>query len=453
MSKSILPVFVLLLSLALVGCDPSDKKEGLVPFGDFLERVKGADFESYAARDDARVLDKRAFEEMRKHILEMYDGAERTHSFELDRRVVDCIRIETQPSVRLLGIKEVDRRPPTLTQSDPDVYDGKEPGAREFAASPLTLGKTDIYGNAVLCKEGSIPMTRLTLEMLVRYETLRHFFSKGQDGTGLYPRSQIDQKPPRPEESSSARRHAFVYQAVRNFGGNSWLNLWNPSMGRDGTMSLSQHWYSAGIGDDNQTLEGGWQVLPSKYHTNDAVLFIYWTADNYKKTGCYNLDCAGFVQINSNWYLGGIWSAYSSTGGTQWGFELQYKLFGDNWWLFLKGPGSYEAVGYYPDSIYNGGPMADAASEALWGGETATSNVWPEMGSGEFANQGWQRAAFQNTIFTIPRNEDNGTGVWANPSAQAPESSCYTVDLVPANRGGNWGTYFYFGGPGGSPCN
>ncbi len=453
MSKLSRSVFALLLSLALAGCAPSDKTEGFVPYDDFLQDVKDADFERYAARDDARVRDKASFEEMRTHILKMYDGAVRTHSFELDRRVVDCIVIETQPSVRLLGISKVDRSPPANTDGNPDDYGGTEPGERSFAASPLTLGKTDAYGNDIRCKEGSIPMTRLTLETLVRYETLRHFFSKGQDGTGFYPRPRTDRQEPRPEESSSARRYAYVYQAVRNFGGNSWLNLWNPSMGADGTMSLSQHWYSAGSGDGNQTLEGGWQVLPSKYNTDNAVLFIYWTADNYQSTGCYNLDCAGFVQINSNWYLGGTWSAYSSAGGTQWGFELQYKLFGDNWWLFLKGPGSYEAVGYYPDSIYNSGPMADAASEALYGGETATRDVWPEMGSGEFANQGWQRAAFQNTIFYIPRNEDNGVGVWASPTAQEPAPSCYTVDLVLAASGGNWGTYFYFGGPGGSPCN
>ena len=82
--------FVLLLSLALAACDPSDKTEGLVSYGDFLDGVRVAEFERYAARDVARVRDRRTFEEMRTHILEMYDGAERTHSFELDRRVVDC---------------------------------------------------------------------------------------------------------------------------------------------------------------------------------------------------------------------------------------------------------------------------------------------------------------------------------------------------------------------------
>jgi hypothetical protein len=123
-----------------------------------------------------------------------------------------------------------------------------------------------------------------------------------------------------------ARTFAYGYQYVTNYGGNSWLDLWNPS----GDFSLSQQWYVGGSGGNTQTVEGGWQVLPDKYGTNKAVLFIYWTADDYQNTGCYNLDCSGFVQTNSNWYLGGTWDHYSSTGGGQWGFELQWKLYSGN---------------------------------------------------------------------------------------------------------------------------
>src|SRR6185369_1026606 len=111
--------------------------------------------------------------------------------------------------------------------------------------------------------------------------------------------------------------------------GNSWLNLWNPVVDKD-NESISQQWYSGGSGGSTQTLEGGWQVLENKYDTKKAVLFTYWTADNYDKTGCYNLDCSGFVQVNNHWYLGGTWSSYSTTGGTQWGFEMQWKYYRGN---------------------------------------------------------------------------------------------------------------------------
>jgi hypothetical protein len=71
------------------------------------------------------------------------------------------------------------------------------------------------------------------------------------------------------------------------------------------------------------------------------------------------------------------------------------------------------------------------------------------MGSGEHANAGWQHAAFQKSIFYIPRDEDNGTGVWASLTTMSTPS-CYSIDLVPSSEGGNWGTYLYFGGPGGN---
>jgi hypothetical protein len=50
---------------------------------------------------------------------------------------------------------------------------------------------------------------------------------------------------------------------------------------------------------------------------------------------------------------------------------MQWKLYQDNWWLFLKGRGSYEAVGYYPTKIYNGGQLTRNATWAMFGGEVS----------------------------------------------------------------------------------
>lgn len=111
-------------------------------------------------------------------------------------------------------------------------------------------------------------------------------------------------------------------------------------------FSISQQWYAAGWDAARQAVEGGWQVNEQKYHTKKAVLFIYFTPSNYGSGSCYNKDCEGFIQINSHWYLGGTWDHYSVIDGAQWGFEMQWKMYEGNWWLFLKGPGSYEALGY-----------------------------------------------------------------------------------------------------------
>jgi hypothetical protein len=419
-----------------------------VPFAEFLKRVRTATFADYAKREGSRVRDSAAFEEMRRHILTMYDGVKQVSTFVVGDDYFDCITVETQPSLRLRGLREP--APAPKGSANAGYGGGKPPGEVRAAPSPLTEGLADRFGNKVSCPNGSIPMERLTLERLTRYETLRQFFSKdGKGGGELPPESGREQKP---EGESTVHKYAAGRQSISNFGGNSWLNLWNPAVADKDHFSLSQQWYASGSGDSAQTVEGGWQVYENKYSTKKAVLFIYWTADGYGSTGCYNLDCTGFVQINGNWYLAGPWSQYSTSGGTQWGFEMQWKYFRGNWWLFLRGPGSYEAVGYYPGSQYNGGQMSRSATRATYGGEVTGTTTWPEMGSGQFANQGWQKAAFHHTIFYIPRDEDDGTGVWASLSAIQPSPKCYTVSIVSAADGGSWGTYLYFGGPGGSVC-
>jgi hypothetical protein len=421
-----------------------------IPFDEFLQGVRDATFEEYAAREGAQVLNSEEFEAMREHILTLYEGVEVVSTFVIDEQYFDCVTIDSQPSVRLLDLGRADLESPQSSVGTDEGVGGEAPGAGEGLESPLRLGLIDVFGNQIACDEGTIPLRRITLEEMTRFETLDAFFGKGPDGMGEEPPDPEQEVPP--EEGAVEHKYAAGRQRVTNFGGNSWLNLWNPAIGTDHIFSLSQQWYAAGDGDSKQTLEGGWQVYPQKYSTNNGVLFIYYTADNYGSKGCYNLDCAGFVQINNNWYIGGTWTQYSSTGDTQWGFEMQWKLFRENWWLFIKGPGDYEAVGYYPASVYEGGLMSRSADRITYGGETTGKGRFPPMGSGEFSNQGWQRAAFHNTIFYIPRNEDNGVGVWADLFEIEPSPDCYTIDITPASDGGNWGTYFFYGGPGGDPC-
>lgn len=237
---------------------------------------------------------------------------------------------------------------------------------------------------------------------------------------------------------------AWAEQQVNNHGGDSRLNVWKPDSD-PGVFSLSQHWYTAGSGDSKQTVEGGWQVYPGKYSTDNPVLFIYYTPDNYS-SGCYNLDCSGFVQINNTWVLGGSLLPTSAEGGTQYIIRMQWQLYEGNWWLYVQGSGDYIAVGYYPESVYNSGPVTNYASYIKYGGETVenSSAVAGEMGSGNFASTGWSNAAYQRTIYYI---DTSHVSQWANMSAHQPSSSCYTIDLH-NNTGGSWATYFYFGGPG-----
>ncbi len=91
--------------------------------------------------------------------------------------------------------------------------------------------------------------------------------------------------------------------------------LRNPLVADPARTSISQQWYAAGSGTTTQTVEGGWQVAEKHYSTKNAALFIYWTADNYDKTGCYNIECSGFAANQQPLVSGGNLVSVQQAGG------------------------------------------------------------------------------------------------------------------------------------------
>lgn len=403
-----------------------------VPFASFISATINARYHSYAAAGRVgAVRNARAFNQMRSYILATYRGVQVEHTYVYGGHYFDCLTIRSQPTVRDRDIKAIAAPPAAATGHRAGTGAQRSQRSRRAAPSPLTLGLKDSYGNAISCPAGTIPMLRISLSETTRYPTLAAYLAKEPGGRKARP----------PITPGGPHRYAYGYQFVTNYGGNSWLNLWNPS----GDFSLSQQWYVNGSGAGTQTVEGGWVHYPAKFGGR-SVLFIFSTPNNYS-SGCYNLECSGFVQTSSSVALGGGFTNYSTYGGTQWGFGLQWKYYAGNWWMFYQG----SAVGYYPGSVFRGGPMARNASLTEYGGETYTAgSSWPQMGSGKFASAGWTQAAFQNTIFYIPQNVNGGTGVWSSLNPVATNPACYTINYTGAASGGSWGTYFYYGGPGGA---
>lgn len=294
-------------------------------------------------------------------------------------------------------------------------------------------------------------MRRVTLEETSRFATLHNFFEKGPDGSGQVPGMQGA----RPM-GTLAHKYAFTYQGVYNTGDSVTLNLWSPyvNTGLGEIFSLAQSWTMATY-PVLQTAEVGWQNYPAQYGGENSRLFIYWTADGYNKTGCYNLTCGAFVQTSRSWTFGADFYNYSKIGGAQYEFRAEYWWYEGNWWLGLGTATNITWVGYYPGSLYGGGTMSTHAQVIEFGSESVGSNPWPPEGSGDWASNGYLYAAYQREIvyFASP----NGPAYWANLTADQPSSNCYTI-LGPY-WGGNgppstsqWGTHFFFGGPGGYGC-
>jgi hypothetical protein len=413
-----------------------------------LESLESARYGEFAARAGSRVANEDDFSEMKARILELYQGVEAQHSF-MDESggIFDCIPIEQQPSLRG-SVEEVPTAPdlpPLAAASDVSSDAGATESQQDerndiLAGSLLSPDRTDWYGNTMACPEGTIPMRRVTLEEMSRFETVQDFFRKSPRDGG---------RPPRVSEPTTVpitHRWAHAYQNVNNLGGHSFLNIWRPAIGANHVFSLSQHWYVGGSGANLQTVECGWQVYPALYGDAQPHLFTYWTADNYNATGCYNLTCRAFVQTSSSFAPGMAVGPISVTGGPQYNIELAYRLSGGRWWLYFNGTQGSNAIGYYPVSLFGGGALATRASEIDFGGETTGTISFPPMGSGAFANQGWQRAAFQRTIGYWP--PQGGAMINANLTPSQAWLGCYTAEVV--LYGPTWYETLWYGGPGGS---
>jgi hypothetical protein len=417
--------------------------KGITSFKQFLDTVNASKHADFLGKATSKVAREDAFAEMRAHILKLYEKTGVPHSFvDENDSIFDCIPIEQQPSLK--GANTPIPKAPDLPRIEPPAgaaaYDDKKD-----LPVPEQLGpdKKDKYGNVMQCPSGTIPVRRVTLEDMSRFENLRGFLRKTPTGGAEPPRSDT---PGSARQAAATHRWAHAFQNVSNVGGHSFLNLWQPAIGANQIFSLSQHWYTGGSGNGLQTAEVGWQVYPQFYGNNRPVFFIYYTADNYNNTGCYNLTCSAFVQTNNSWAIGGaIPQPYSTTNGPQYSLEVAFYLSGGRWWLYVRGTQSANAIGYYPVSIYNNGALAGHASGIDYGGETVGTTSFPPMGSGAFANQGWQKAAYQRQIYYYPTA---GGSAWASLTASQSWPNCYTAQLN--TYGSPWNTSLWFGGPGGN---
>ena len=161
------------------------------------------------------------------------------------------------------------------------------------------------------------------------------------------------------------------------------------------------------------------------------------------------MTCGAFVQLPGAPIAPGMpLGSVSVIGGPQYVMELTYWHANGRWWLYYNGTSGSNAIGYYPDTLYRGGALAGNATSIDYGGETTGTTSFPPMGSGLFANQGWQRAAYQRTIgYYLPQG---GAMINANLTAAQASPSCYTAQVN--MYASPWFETLWYGGPGGSPC-
>jgi hypothetical protein len=314
----------------------------------------------------------------------------------------------------------------------------------------LRRGGRDLFGAALSCPAGCVPVRRITLNQIANQGTFNTFFQKPPVSGSTGPTPYAD-------ENGFIHHHGVAIAQQTVFGASTWLNLWarNPS---PGTMTLSQLWIrGTSAGGVFQTIESGWTVNPAQWGSSVPVLFVFFNPSNYDGISSgwvTNQNMHGFVQTSSDWVIGGaIPGPYSDSGGAQIGLRIQWQLNANrDWVLYISDSnGDLAEVGYYPNYLYDlGGPTN--WWEVDFGGEVASQQgSWRTgpMGSG-LAPTGSPAADFGQVAF------QKQLGVLSAIGA----SSIDSVDVTPVNdprdapyscTTGNsaaWGSFIFFGGTG-----
>ncbi|XWS33096.1 hypothetical protein CRYUN_Cryun22dG0049400 [Craigia yunnanensis] len=214
-----------------------------------------------------------------------------------DGDIIDCIKITHQPAFDhpLLKNHTIQMTP----NFHPEGVFGQNKVSSEMKeGSSRTI--TQLWHLNGTCPEGTIAVRRTKKDDLLRASSIKAF-GKKKHRTIPQPRSADPDL-----ISQSGHQHAIAYvDEDKYYGAKATINVWEPKIQQPNEFSLSQIWILGGsFGEDLNSIEAGWQVSPDLYGDNHTRLFTYWTGDAYQATGCYNLLCSGFIQINNEIAMG-----------------------------------------------------------------------------------------------------------------------------------------------------
>ncbi|KAI4337112.1 hypothetical protein L6164_015565 [Bauhinia variegata] len=371
-----------------------------------------------------------------------------------DGDIIDCVDIYKQPAFDHPALKN------HRIQMRPSFY----PASQYSSAKNDESGKSVIFQTwqrSGTCPDGTIPIRRIRKEDLLRADSLDQFGRKPQ---GQFRNSTNTRNRPKfhfpnlstttANEVENSSRSYLMTIGNEFLGAQADINVWNPAVALPDDFTTGQIWVKNGDDQTFESVEAGWIVNPKLYGDAATHFFIYWTADAYGSTGCFDLTCSGFVQTSKDVNIGGIFDHVSSPSGDQ--VQLTVVLIrdneGGNWWLKIV-PDNVTtiAVGYWPGDLFR--YLSECARTAQWGGEVYSLQVRTSphtataMGSGSLASNKYGRACYINNV----RIMDNSASFkYPDPaSVTADEPACYTALNYVERSGAE--PIFFFGGPGQDP--
>ncbi|KAL0436109.1 UNVERIFIED_CONTAM: hypothetical protein Sradi_0318800 [Sesamum radiatum] len=330
-----------------------------------------------------------------------------------DGDIIDCVHISHQPAFDHPFLKDHKIQARPSFHPEGLFGENKMSMGSKVRANPIT----QLWHMNGKCPEDTIPIRRTKKEDVLRASSAKRYGKKKHRSV------------PKPRSADP--------------------DLINESGHQPNEFSLSQIWVLGGsFGEDLNSIEAGWQVSPDLYGDNNTRLFTYWTSDAYQATGCYNLLCSGFIQVNSEIAMGASISPVSAYRNSQ--YDISILIWKDpkegHWWMQF---GNDYVLGYWPSFLFS--YLGESASMIEWGGEVVNSeadgkHTSTEMGSGHFPEEGFGKSSYFRNIQVV--DSSNNLKAPKDVGTFTEQSNCYDVQT---GSNGDWGRYFYYGGPGRNP--
>ncbi|KAM0020115.1 putative neprosin [Helianthus debilis subsp. tardiflorus] len=218
-----------------------------------------------------------------------------------DGDIIDCVHISHQPAFDHPLLKN------HTIKMKPDYHPNRinVDGIKDGTLSPYVTQVWHSYGK---CPKGTIPVRRTKKEDVLRAGYVNSYGKK---------KSFVDVE----LDVRERHEHAIAYTNGQVYGAKATLNVWNPKVEEHNEFSVAEILITGGS-IDSDLISAGWQVYPGMYGDTNTRFFIYWTNDGHQTTGCYNLRCSGFIQINKKIAIGGSLSPISQMYGSQYEFTI-----------------------------------------------------------------------------------------------------------------------------------
>ncbi|KAM3262110.1 hypothetical protein ACQJBY_052662 [Aegilops geniculata] len=217
---------------------------------------------------------------------------------------------------------------------------------------------------------------------------------------------------------------------------------------KPGQWSTTAIWVSHhgdGATSSFNSIQAGWHIYPERYGDSRPHFYTQWTRDGHGATGCFNMDCPGFVRANGAAISPG--DAIQPVSDVPHGHiqsitlrVLKDKQSGD-WWVYYGFNSVPTGVGYFPKSLFT--YLANKANQLAFGGAVVAHRAasTPPMGSGSFPNGGRGRAASFTNLGIIDE-EGNSKPIMADFPTLVTNKKCHSI--TPINHAA-----CLYGGPGG----